>query len=338
MSVYREQIAQLLRAVTIVSPTAHAWFGVPSSQLPSATAAAMPAEAARPYLVYALQAQLYADFYCAGGARPSFAEHRAPPPPRQTPFIQQLSRANSGTGSLDPDWTVVRVDNGRLVVARGGGLRFWATPAELRTSDGTVAAAGSTVSVVMPKELLRLSPGFYMGLGNAPLAFDGSMPLVRLYWNLLPSAAPALIERLTSDLNRKRIPFRVKVVSDVDAYGRCDAGVLYVPRATFAAVAPLAAAAYNQTATGLEQPVPALTKRLAPGLALAEDPPGGLASFGMSRCALLAEGIVRAAERDISDEDQRLAVIAEAFAEAGVDIEVPYLEQGSTDVYTVAGL
>jgi hypothetical protein len=338
VSVYRDQIGELLRVVEVVSPTTHSWFGVPTSRLPAETTAAMAPEAARAFLLYTLQSQLYADFYCSGGARLPVDGGLQSQPGTHTPFLEQLSLSNSGSGSLDPGWRVVDIDDGLLVVDRGAGLRFWATADELQTADGAAASVASTVSVRMPKELLRLSPGFYMGLGDAELAFDESTPLVRLYWNLRASAAPTLVAKLTSTLNRQRIAFRLKVVSDIEAYERCDAGVLYVPRSTFSDVAPVAAATYAEIAAGLDPPVPALTKRLAPGLGLAEDPPGGVASFGMSRCAVLAEGIIRAADREAKGDHQRLAVIAECFAEAGLDIDAPYLEQGSSDVYAVTGL
>ena len=60
---------------------------------------------------------------------------------------------------------------------------------------------------------------------------------------------------------------------------------------------------------------PALTKPLGEGIGLAEDPPGG-DSFGMNRCGLLAEAMVRAAERGVRTGQERLALVEEAFHRA----------------------
>jgi hypothetical protein len=85
----------------------------------------------------------------------------------------------------------------------------------------------------------------------------------------------------------------------------------------------------------LEPGTPALTKKLAPGLALAEDPGRG-ESFGLTRCQTIAEGIVRAYERGRESLEERQATVEEALAEAGVDPAAPYLNSGSEDTYALA--
>jgi hypothetical protein len=79
--------------------------------------------------------------------------------------------------------------------------------------------------------------------------------------------------------------------------------------------------------------VPLFTRELAPGLGLAEDPSGGL-SFGQSRCRLVARGLWNGFTRGRTDREGRLAAVAEAFHEAGVDPAVPYLETGSPELYS----
>ena len=67
-----------------------------------------------------------------------------------------------------------------------------------------------------------------------------------------------------------------------------------------------------------------MTLPLAPGLAFAEDPGGG-ESFGVHRCLLLADAAVMAAERGLTAPDDRLDVVRERFAEAGISLDTPYL-------------
>ena len=186
----------------------------------------------------------------------------------------------------------------------------------------------------MPKELLRLSPGFYMALGNAEFPVDGSVPVLRFYWNLRSEGAAALINALTTRLNGRALPFRLKVVNEPGRYSRCDAGVLYTRQADYDQVAPVVSDVHGMLAPALKRGTPALTKVIAPGLGLAEDPGTGSVSFGMSRCELIAEALVRSAELGAAHPDQRLRSIEDRFAEAGLSLDAPYLNAGAHDRYT----
>ena len=92
------------------------------------------------------------------------------------------------------------------------------------------------------------------------------------------------------------------------------------------------AAVYPRLRNALMPGTPAFTKRLAPGLGLAEDFGDG-GSFGLHRCGLLAEGVVAAREGGRGADDERLAVVVEHLRAAGVDPDAPYLRPGSTDDY-----
>lgn len=332
---YDELIAQALAAAEIVSATAHSWFGSRSPGLAPEAERAMGAGNAREYLLYNLQAQLYADFYCAGAPRRPLVAAGIQPLPGHSPFVQALSQANSGAGALEGGWTVEREDGDAVVVTRDG-LSLWMDPAEVRTANGDGLVPGAAVSVLMPKELLRLSPGFYMALGNAQPSFDGSVPIVRLYWNLRGDGAQTLVQALTARLNGAGVGFRLKVASDPAGYARCDAGVLYVRRDDFERLRPAVVEVHGELAAALRPATPALTKPLLPGLGLAEDPGQPGTSFGMSRCRLLAEAIVEAAERGAGDPAVRLAVVRERFERDGIALDAPYLNPGSTDCYELA--
>lgn len=332
MTGYRRLVAEALAAVEVLSPTSHAWFGVRSRSVPEEVEALMSPRTARASLVYNLQMRLYADFYCTGGARPPLDSPATDALPGPSPFMQDLSAANAGTGAREPGWTVTGEDSGALVVARGG-LSLWVAPADVHPINGARVGPGAAVGVLMPKELLRLSPGFYMALGNAEFPVDGSAPVVRFYWNLRCDGAVALIGELTRRLNAEELAFRLKVVSEPGRYTRCDAGVLYVLRSDYEPVARVVSTVYQAVAGSLKPATPALTKQLAPGLALAEDPSDQLTSFGMSRCELLAEAIARAAELGARDPARRLRAVDERFAEAGMSLDAPYLNAGSTDGY-----
>ncbi|MBA2564347.1 MAG: hypothetical protein H0V09_02840 [Gemmatimonadetes bacterium] len=152
--------------------------------------------------------------------------------------------------------------------------------------------------------------------------------MLRLYWNLTPHGALLLVRLLTRRLNADAVPFKLKVLASPESYDRCDAGVLYVRSADLGALAEVVRMARRTFAGTLKPAVPALTLHVGHGIGLAEDPPDG-GSFGLSRCGLLAEGLVAAGERGVTRADERCGVIRERLTRAGIDPAAPYVNPGS---------
>ena len=86
----------------------------------------------------------------------------------------------------------------------------------------------------------------------------------------------------------------------------------------------------DEVAGHLRETVPALTLRLAPGLAFAEDPGGG-ESYGAHRCRLITEAVLTAWDARESRSSERLRHVTERFRRGGVDLARPYLGPGSPD-------
>jgi hypothetical protein len=136
-----------------------------------------------------------------------------------------------------------------------------------------------------------------------------------------------VVGALATRLNAEAVPFRLKVANHPYRLHRCDAGVLYLRGEVFRAVRGVLQEVAATLAADLRPEIPALTLMLAPGVGLAEDDGE---SFGLSRCALLADGIVRAHERGSTEPAARVDVVAERFAEDGVRIDAPYLQPSLT--------
>jgi hypothetical protein len=337
VSTYREAVSEALAATVVHSGTAFSWLGDLVQELIPSVERAMPVAAAREYLRFKLQATLYNNFSCPG--RPvAFDGHRpVGSRPEATAFVERLARANRGRGCRERV-TVVRLDAARpesSVVVRYHGLLAWAPMRGVEHAAGDELRPGTQVTVLLPKELVRLFPGFYMALGDEGLPLD--RPLVRVYWNLHSDAGPRLVEAITTALNRAGVPFRLKVVSDPRQYDRCDAGVLYLLRRDYKAVADQVKRVYVDLQGHLEPRTPAFTRALAPGLGLAEDPGGG-ESFGMHRCLVLAEGLIRACEANAGSLESRMAVVESCFRDSGVSLDKPYLSHGSQDEYDLSDI
>lgn len=315
MSRYRDQVASVLSAVTIRGPARYAWLGRTSRPVPARVATELDATQRRAYLVACLREELYWSFYTQGA--PVEARWGEEQPPFPDPWLaEDLSRANGGHGSWEPGWTVERID-GEVAVVDDGRLRTRVPLDDCRGGQ----AVGTAVEVRLPKELPEVSPGYFTVLGDASDAGDPT--LVRVYWHVTRAGCGPLVAALARRLNGEQIPFQLKVANHPLRLRRCDAAVLYLRGDAFDATA------LEQIATvlgpDLQPRIPAFTLELAPGVGLAEEN-GNADSFGTRRCALLADAILRAEERGLTDPAARREAVAARFAEDGVDIDAPYLE------------
>jgi hypothetical protein len=322
MSIYRTQVALALRAATIRGPTRYAWLGRTSRPLPALLEAGMNSAELRGYLVSCLQEELYWSFYSQG--RPVPARWGAAEPIAADLRLEAaLSEANAGHGTWERGWTFERLEDDQAIVTTQR-LRTRVPVADCRGLDDDLGP-GAAVGLRLPNEMPSLSPGFHTVLGDAvaePRAWSG---LVRVYWNVGPMGAAALVSILTSLLNAKRVPFRLKVANHPRRMHRCDAAVLYLPADAFSDLREKVGSIATAHATALGPHVPAFTLELAPGVGLAEDVVAR-ESFGERRCAILAEAIVHADEQAIAGDDERCEVVVARFEESGIDIDAPYLE------------
>ena len=333
MTNYLTTITTGLAAVKVHSATSYSWFGQRNPPLPKAIRAVIDEEAAREYLLHGLHRQLYHHLYCTGAAMPARNVDVGKRSSMCSAFVAELSAANAGSGAREAGWRVHAIDQDRIVVERHG-LHLWVKPDQVCLTNGSHPEVGLPVSIRLPNELLKRSPGYYIALGNEEMGPRGTDPVIRVYWNLTANAAPHLIKSMTTRLNTARIPFRLKVINDPERYTRCDAAVLYVPKRWYPRVAEIVAAIHEELATLLLAATPAFTKPLAPGLALAEDP-GTSESFGMHRCRLFAEAIINAHDEGRRSVEERLESVIASFVTAGVSCEQPFLNSGSTDTYPV---
>jgi hypothetical protein len=300
---YETQVADALGAVGVRPPQAYLWFG----RLVEADD-----------LVDAIATRLERDFYATGAARPP-GEGAGTPAGDGRGFAGALSQANRGRGAWQAGWQIGAADGDTITVRRPDGLRLLATPEDCRGGD----------EVRLPKELKGFSPGFYVALGDAGAPAG---ELVRLCWNIAGAGAVTFVGRVTYVLNGADVPFTLELPDDPARFGRRDAAGLLLAKPDYAAAMKLMRPLLRALGPHLADGAPAFTKPLARGLAVAEEPTDGR-RFGEHRCGLLAEAIVTASERGLHGAGERLAVVRERFAAAGLTLDAPYLQPGSADAY-----
>lgn len=286
-----------------------------------------------PTFLPALETDLYSRLY----TRPTMSGVMAGDLLAQRDHISALSAANNGIGTWEPGWRVVSIeDDGRVGVTKDQ-VTFWVPPSGLRTRTGKFRV-GDFGRVWVGKEMRQLVTGFYFAIGNGDQqdTRDTTDTLLRFYWHLTKEVAVDYMELVTSLFNKAVIPFRTKVMADPSSYVRADAGVLYLERCHFPAARRIILEIHQNIERGLRPATPMFTKPVAEGLGFAEDPSNRM-SFGQSRCRISARALWECFTRDITDPEERLSVVVEAFRAEGLDPELPFLEKGSRDLYSMTG-
>jgi hypothetical protein len=241
-------------------------------------------------------------------------------------FYQQIHDNNTGTGYFDEGWVVVREESdGAIAVTKNGLTLHIERDRHLKLVDEAIVV-GSPLAIRLPKNLA----GVHQPTGS------GSQ-LVRIYWSLTPEGAVAVMKSLTQKLNEIDLPFTFKVLYNPSDYKRHDSGVLYFDSHHYESVRPILQSVYAECKHHFLLETPLFTKLLAPGLGLAEEPTQRFAaveSFGMNRCQIVANGLLGAQKQQKNSVEDRLKLILEQFSLLGVDINTPYLNAESSDVYS----
>jgi len=253
-------------------------------------------------------------------------------------FYERLHNSNRGEGYFDPDWHVVRQESdGSLAVIKNGLILHIDCDRHL-TSEDRSAVVGDRVAIRLPRN--RVQNGFYMAMGNNRKQSTQSSEqpeVVRVYFNLTSDGAVAMMEALTTQLNAISIPFSFKALYNPSDYGRYDSAVLYFEKSDYSEIHSVFQTVYRENQAHFNSSTPLFTKELATGLAIAEEPNQKfyeLESFGMNRCQIVANGLLDAWQRGETTPEKRMDAILQHFSLLGIELQRPYLNANSEDIYT----
>jgi HopA1 effector protein family len=329
----KSELEGIIGAVEFLSDEAFTFAGKQSAPMPMLPPGAPAQSADLPPLLAQLQKFLYNYCYVRrfDGVAPD-------PKPMENPvdaeLVEQLSRANTSKNIRDEGWTIYDfLTSGQVLVQKQQLFRaVW--PGEFLTLDLYAKAPqpGASVAIFLPRESRNVQLGFYFALGETVADQQDEYSLVRFYWNLDHTAAPALVRALTGELNRFQVPFRFKCPNHRAAYERTDCSVLYVSKRFFRIAAELVGRVTGTLTDRLRKDTPLFTRRLSNGLAFAEDT-GSQESFGMSRCRMLAQGLWNAHQKGAASVSARLVQVEEEFERNRVNLDCPYMNPGSVDGY-----
>jgi hypothetical protein len=250
-------------------------------------------------------------------------------------FYNRIHTSNNGQGYFEPGWVILKEEEDGSLVVKKGGLKLHIEHDRHLQPVQQDAVIGDTVAIKMPKNCMQ--NGFYVSVGNARtnLHKDGS-GLVRIYFNLTPDGAVAVMGSLTQQLNEQNIAFDFKVLYNPQDYQRHDSGVLYFDKSSYELVHQVLQQIYQEHQQHFKTEVPLFTLQLAPGLALAEEPDQKFAereSFGMNRCQIIANGLLEAWNQGKNSSDEKMQLIFEQFVLSGIDLNHTHLNADSEDIY-----
>ncbi|MGI8744286.1 MAG: T3SS effector HopA1 family protein [Bryobacteraceae bacterium] len=248
-------------------------------------------------------------------------------------LLIELSAANATRERWDHGWKVTQLlPNGSLYAQKEAQSRMlW--PGEYMLLEPDVPAQpGAWIRAFLSKEDTRSQPGFYIVQPEIALSWEDYQTLVRFYWNLEAEGAAELLRLITERFNALRVPFQFKTLRYRSQYRRADSAVLFTGWRYAAIAMRLSAEVYRTVRNRMKSYTPLFAKRLAPGLALAEDPGNGQ-SFGMLRCRMLAECVWNAYQKRLQSHKARMTEFKASLEAAGVPLEAPYLSLSSVDHY-----
>ena len=331
-------LADLLAALRIDSPQAFTLggrsFAVPPAPAPAAGNPREQTPDQTPPLVPHLTGALY---------RFAYSHPFHPPLPPEDPpstgtvdeaLIATLSAANTGRDRWEEGWSISQVHSSGEVTAQRGNTTRGVWPGQFLSEDGPGSRPrpGARIRLFYPRESRSLQPGFYYCFSETPEPGYDGLGLVRAYWNVNAEGAPHLVRLLSERLNRFQVPFRMKCATLPGEYGRTDVAVVYLAKRAFPFFAGLLRSVYPEIRPFLGEEVPLFSRRLAPGIGIAEDPGNG-ESFGQHRCRVVAEACWSAFLEGRQDPGTLLGEVRRRLATAGVDPDRPWLNAGSLDVY-----
>jgi hypothetical protein len=272
-----------------------------------------PGQRSRANRTEALVNRLYATFYCnpEGACLPSGDDRD---------LTDALLAANASAAYCGGWWREDQRSATEVLLSSGDRLHL-ARPDELIP----VERFDRRHRLVRPAGSDRLQAGYVHAFGAEVADRYDMMAGVRLYLALGADAAVAAMAALIRLFTADRVPFVLKLPRRTDGYRRTDAGVVYLPRrvAGFAVARVLEIAGELDLGPG----TPRFTRALAPGVALADCPPGG-DSFGMHRTRLLAQAL----ELQAAGGGRASVLAARVLAAQGIDPSRPWLEPGNADL------
>ncbi|MDJ0619349.1 MAG: T3SS effector HopA1 family protein [Calothrix sp. MO_192.B10] len=256
-------------------------------------------------------------------------------------FYEQLESNNYSKGWFHSGMEVTAVESdGTLAVKYDGVTTYIHKELHLKVEEKS-ASVGDIVSVLMPHS--NLEGDFYIAMGEGKIDFntwkDPDNQVIYVYFNFEPEAAIIAIKQLTQSLNNLNVCFVFKVLHNPLNYYHYNSGILRIHKSNYLLIKPIFESIYIENNSLFRSKVPIFTKQLAKGIGLSESPhPKLLLNYGetvgTTCCYILANALMEAHLNKDDSPEARMKYIIKHFENVGIDLDRPYINPGSEDIYT----
>jgi len=246
-----------------------------------------------------LQRIIYQHFYI----QPCKTGLRTPPAQKELEKnIALLSKANQGQESFDEGWLVEESKDNEQLLAKKGNRLIQLVPGEyLNVPNGNRPNRKREARIYRPKEYGAPADVFYYAFGKA-VDENRNEETVRFYFNATFEGNLQWMKWLTGFLNEFSVPFIFKCLIHPFYYGRADTAVLYCNRQYAALAANFISSVYDKAKKDIRNSLPLFVYPLKKGIGFAEQPLHEGESFGTPWSKLIAAGIMKAYEANLSKE------------------------------------
>ena len=253
----------------------------------------------------------------------------------QSKFVRQLRDRNHGDGYFDSGWQIIgKTESGFLQVHKNG-LTLHILSQEHLLEDERSAGVGEIVRVKMPCQLVE--PGYFIAVGTAGsinnLVSPPNNPIVDIYFNITSDGALALMDEVTTQLNAIAIPFHFQVRYQPEDYIYADTAMISFAKNEYSRLQKIVKSLYQDYQDYFRSETPLFTKCLAPGLSVGERPTIDV-SLVQHRCRIIADALVIAWQHSQNTTTEKLEQIKNCFRLANLDLQHPYLNANSKDIYS----
>jgi hypothetical protein len=226
------------------------------------------------------------------------------PPGSTSAGAAALEATRRTVAPTSPGWLVLAATASMIVAGHQNTGKHITAAADAvlgSSRPGMPPRPGDLVSLVAGSSSLEASKGWWQATTGSTRLGPG-VAIDRWYLHAADlDAALAVVPLLLKLFFRLDCDASLKCPPTDSLYGRRDALVVYLPRASSARAEAALPSIADRLAKLLLPDVPPLTRPLLPGLATAQDP-GGAISYGQLRCAQLA-AIAGHSDPDCSDDE-----------------------------------
>lgn len=240
----------------------------------------------------------------------------------------RLRASHAASDRFEGGWSVRLVGHGGVLLAGRAGESLQFAPSDYVNLDhpGAPVRVGDALAVTARRDLTDVESGWWMTWADAGPAPPEAM--VRVYWNCPAPSVADLVAGVTAATEALRLPYTLKCPVTVDLFDRVDSVVLYLGVAGWSAAKPALRRVHASMVGRFRSSIPPLTLPLGRGAAAAEDPADGR-SFGQSRVEAVADGVIRAADRGVSDDAAILDIVSERLVAHDIAPDRPYMRARS---------